>query len=125
MRFQRCGRCSYEATSRKSAAIRRRQAQERAALPLFASQIAAEQPSVEQVHERRRQAWAEQQDETRARRAAQWRRGRAELASLERDTREQLRDYWNRHRWLPGTPLSGRPAGRAGARDAPGTGVRG
>lgn len=105
MRFQKMSRHSYVPTSRKSAAILRRQAQDRAALPLFAEMIAAEQPSVDEVHARRAAAWEASEREDRARRAHDWRRARRSLREIEPiEMRERLRDFWDRHRWFPGTP---------------------
>lgn len=105
MRFQKMTRHAYVATSRKSAAILRRQANDRAALPLFAEVIAAEQCSVDEVHAQRAAAWAASELEDRARRARDWRRARRALCEIEpAEVRERLRDFWDRHRWFPATP---------------------
>lgn len=98
-------RHTYVPTSRKSAAILRRQAQDRDALPLFAEMIAAEQPSVDQVYARRAAAWEASEREGRATRARDWRRACRALREIEPIAmRERLRDFWNRHRWFPATP---------------------
>ena len=47
MRFKRYGRYPFNDTPRKRAAVLRKQRNEREALPLFADQIAGEQPSVD------------------------------------------------------------------------------
>lgn len=105
MRFQRYGRYAYAATPRKSAAILRSQRRERERYPLFADVIAHEQRPVEEVHNQRAQRWAEHEIQDRARRAADWRRARAELRAVEPPAlRAQLARWWNFHRWFPGVP---------------------
>lgn len=103
MRFKAYGRFTYTDTPRKRAALLRKQRIEREALPLFADQIAAEQPGVDDVMATRAARNAKQQAETRSRRAADWWRARNRLASYPFPVREALRAYWQRCGW-PGDP---------------------
>jgi hypothetical protein len=104
MRFKRWPRSDYEATARKSAAILRKQRLECAAYPLFADQIAAEQPDVQHVHAQRAMRWRRSEARDRAWRAGRWRKARAWLNRYPEGTRVQLLDFWNRHRWFPADP---------------------
>lgn len=104
MRFSRYERFEFNDTPRKRAHVLRRQRNEREALPLFADQIAAEQPDVDVVMEARRNNWRRHEQTDRDRRAEKWRQGRARLAAYPIEIRGRLLNYWNNHRWLPGTP---------------------
>lgn len=104
MRFKRYIRTDYEITDRKRLAAARKQERERDALPLFAQEIAAEQPAIDDVMARRVETWARTQKDQRARRAAQWRRARRRLDAYPAATRALLLRTWNQHRWMPGDP---------------------
>jgi len=104
MRFTRYGRCEFTDTQRKRAAIRRKQRREREALPLFAEQIASEQPAEDDVMARRQTEWEAHTRRQRDRQAQDWRRARARLHAYPADVRRLLLNNWNHHRWLPGTP---------------------
>lgn len=104
MRFTRYGRCEFTDTKRKRAAIRRKQRREREALPLFAEQIASEQPAEDDVMVRRQTEWEAHTQRQRDRQAQDWRRARGRLQAYPVDVRQLLLDNWNHHRWLPGTP---------------------
>ena len=103
MRFKRDIRHDYGVTDRKRLAAARKQRQEREALPLFAEQIAAEQPSIDAVMAGRVDRWEAAQDAKRKRLADSWRAARRRLAALPEPTRSRALAYWNGHRWLPGT----------------------
>lgn len=105
MRFAKTARWpGFTDTSRKRAALRRRQRLEREKLPLFADMVAAEQPSEDEVMAARAERWEIMEEEQRAAKAAKWREARARLNSLGGNLRAVVLDYWNQHRWLPGEP---------------------
>ena len=104
MRFKRWSRIDFNDTSRKRVAVARKHAAECNAAPLFAEQIAEEQPSVDAVMSSRRSSWDAQDAALRVRRAFKWREGRLALLDFPEDVRRQLLAYWNAHRWLPGDP---------------------
>lgn len=93
----------FNDTSRKRAACARAQRREREALPLLAPLIAAQQPAIEAVMAQRAARWIEDQKQYRARRAADWRRARARLASYGPEIRPKLLAYWQGCKW-PGDP---------------------
>lgn len=95
MRFKRCPRHPFTDTARKRSAVLRKQAKERAALPLFAEQIEAQQPGVDAVMQARGKAWEATEDRDRAGRAATWRQGRAQLARYPDRIRHKLRIAWD------------------------------
>lgn len=98
MKFKSYGpRCPFEDTPRKRAAARRKLARERAALPLFADQIAAEQPSIEAVMELRATHWARREQEMRDFRAGQWRKIRAMFYALSPAQRDAVRAAMDRY----------------------------
>jgi hypothetical protein len=86
----------YEVTPRKLSALARRQRAEREALPLFAEQIAAEQPSAAEVMAQRSTQWTRAFRRDRDRAAEQWRRGRRELRAL--PSAAHMVSYW-REEW--------------------------
>lgn len=104
MRFSRLGRITFQWTSRREAAYRRKLAAERAAMPLFSDLIAAEQLSVADEAARRVQQAAEAEASRRAHRAKKWREARRRLQCLPDGVRQAARRRWQNHRWLPGTP---------------------
>jgi hypothetical protein len=105
MRFKKRERYgAFEDTSRKRAAAGRAQQKQRNALPLFAEQIAADQPSIDQVMAERAAQWEKTEAQQRASRAAAWREARRRLAGFNDATRAVVLAYWNGHRWLPGDP---------------------
>ncbi len=105
MRFKRLPRYEFIDSTRRRAAVLRKQAKERESCPLFAEQIAEEQPEVDAVMEARRVAWVEQEARDRQRQADDWRRGRAKMRQYPESIQAALMFYWNNHRWLPGTPV--------------------
>ena len=95
MRFIKSTRHPFTDTSRKRAALARKQKAEREALPLFADQIAASQRSTDDVMQARAEAWAISQHQTRMRRAANWRKARREIDAMPPRMRTKLRAAWN------------------------------
>lgn len=95
MRFKRPPPYEFTDTSRKRAALRRKQRREREALPLFAEQIAEEQPSENEVMARRAVASATQEARWRDDRAAQWRKARRMIDALPADERRAVRRVWD------------------------------
>ena len=95
MRFKRWERHPFTDTSRKRAALRRKQQRERDALPLFAAEIAEAQPGEDAVMEARAVAWAAQEVRDRERRAQNWRRARQRLAALSHNEQAVLRQAWD------------------------------
>jgi hypothetical protein len=81
-------------TPRKRAAYHRKQCLERAALPLFAEAIAERQLGVDEEMVRRTGWWERQQQDTRDRRAEDWRRVRARLFAREAAQRGTIRALW-------------------------------
>ena len=94
MRFKRYPKHVFEDTPRKRAALRRKQQREREALPLFAAQIASEQPDEDSVMAERAQRWDRTEDNWRKERAEKWRRGRAIIASYSHNEARALRHAW-------------------------------
>lgn len=105
MRFKRCKRHSFTDTSRKRAALRRKQRLEREALPLLADLVAEAQPSEDEVMSARAVQWLEQERRSRARRADRWCEARRRLSGFSANERAVLRDAWNRAPY-PADPLS-------------------
>jgi len=89
-------RCPFVDTPRKRAAAVRRQARERAALPLFADQIAAEQPGIDAVMSDRAARWARTEQAMRDFRAGQWRKIRAMFYALSPARRDAVRAAMDR-----------------------------
>ncbi|WNL48441.1 hypothetical protein RKE25_22185 (plasmid) [Dyella sp. BiH032] len=104
MRFKRRDRFAFSDTPRKRAALERKQRQERESLPLFATQVAAEQESADDVMAARAQSWERAEREGRSRDAADWRRARAKLAGYPVVVANALRAYWKINQW-PGTAI--------------------
>jgi hypothetical protein len=106
MRFTRRERFGeFQWTSRKEAAARRSLKREQERLPLFAAQIAEEQPSIEEIRRRRTIAWTDSEQTWRQLKARHWRQARSRLR-LEPVARQKIMlEYWNTHRWYPGDPL--------------------
>ncbi|WP_241136648.1 hypothetical protein [Achromobacter insuavis] len=103
MRFTPFGKHEFQDTQRKRAALARKQANERAAYPLFAADIAAEQHSVDQVMADRGRLWSAQLASDRARACNSWLTARRLLRSYAQVERAALYRYWQTCRW-PGTP---------------------
>jgi hypothetical protein len=95
MRFKSWPRHAFTDTPRKRAALRRKQRMEREALPLFADQIANEQPSEDQVMQDRAKAWSEQEVRGRGERAGKWREARRMIDSMPEDERRAVRRAWD------------------------------
>ena len=104
MRFKRQPRHEYEDTRRKRLAALRWQQRERDRFPLLAAEIGRKQPGIDAIMAGRVDQWAETQQATRDRKAAQWREGRKAVDQMDPDTRRAVLAYWNGHRWLPGDP---------------------
>ena len=79
MRFSRRPRCEYTVTDRKRAAAVRLHRRHREKLPLLAPLIAETQPSIDHLMTIRVANWIVLEQESRDRRAAQWREARALL----------------------------------------------
>ena len=100
MRFSRGFRVTaYEPTSRKLAAVKRRQRLDREKFPLFADEIAEGQTDPEQVLIDRAIHWVERQQARRDYLAQQWREARAQLRALPDDRRAAFVRYWNRSKY--------------------------
>ena len=84
----------FEDTSRKRAALSRKQRLEREALPLFSDQIAVEQPAVDAVMHERAIDWMDAQRARRRDRAARWRDVRWRLFALDGALRAKVRRLW-------------------------------
>lgn len=104
MRFNRMPRYGpFEDTRRKRAALARKQRLEREKFPLFAEQIAEQQPDADTVMAQRAVMAERQEQENRRKRAANWRRARAKLYSYGDNIRPILRRLWKECPY-PGTP---------------------
>lgn len=103
MRFDRFGQYEFQDTDRKRGALRRKQARERAAYPLFAAEIAAEQRSVDLVMADRARRWTVQYARDRARICRGWLVARRLLRSYAQAERRAICAYWQVCGW-PGTP---------------------
>lgn len=89
---------------RQRSAVLRAQQKERDKAPLFAADIAAMQPTVDEQLDANRKAWWEWQMERRAYLAQNWRRARARIAAIEDDKRRlRIRELWNDAPY-PGSP---------------------
>ncbi len=106
MRFQKTHRHEYTDSNRKRAAVVRRQKREQDALPLFAEQIASEQPSVDAVMVARIASAATSQQKHRNWLARKWREQRQRLNRIPEPDRSAVLDHWNGHKWFPGHPIS-------------------
>lgn len=95
MRFKRQPRFAFTDTSRKRAALRRKQANERDALPLLAQIVAEAQPTEDEVMTARAAMWTKTERESRATRAGKWREARAQLDALPAPERPALRHAWD------------------------------
>jgi len=105
VRFIRYERHEFVWTPRKQAAAARRLQRERDAAPLFADLIAAEQPSLEEIHRARVAAVVKTERQARQRLAAAWRKVRAQVWEIPSRDRAALLAYWNEHQHFPGTPF--------------------
>lgn len=103
MRFERTGHYEFRDTARKRQAFERKNRKEQERYPLFAELIASEQHDVDTEMEMRRVGWDRRQVSERARRASDWIRARAKLATYPDDERRELLAYWQRCGW-PATP---------------------
>lgn len=95
MRFKKWPRHAFTDTHRKRVALRRKQRLERESLPLFAEQIAEEQPSEDRVMQDRAKAWSDQELRDRQARADKWRDARRRIAALSDDDRRAFRRVWD------------------------------
>ena len=103
MHFQRYGKFEFRDTALKRAALARKQKKEREAFPLFADEIAENQPSADAEMQRREELWSNSQAKDRHRRAEKWQEARAKLRSYPEQERCKLLAYWNK-RIYPGAP---------------------
>nr|WP_191856495.1 hypothetical protein [Agrobacterium tumefaciens] len=85
----------FQDTSRKRAALARKQRLEREKLPLFSAQIAEQQKDADTVMGERAAKWAVWQQDHRDKKAALWRKARARLFAYGDNVRPRLRDLWN------------------------------
>jgi len=95
MRFKTWPRHTFTDTSRKRAALRRKQRLEREALPLFAEQIAETQPSEDQVMQDRAVAWSAHEVRDRRERAEKWRKARRLIDAMPEAERRTVRRAWD------------------------------
>lgn len=86
----------FRDTDRKRAGVLRKQRAERDAYPLFATQVAAEQPSVDSVMEKRRVLAMSSLTSQRDFNAKWWRKARAKYFELSQEEKAQVRDRWQR-----------------------------
>lgn len=92
----KCWPCHpFTDTSRKRAALRRKQRLEREALPLLADQVAEAQPSEDDVIQSRADQWAVHEDRGRSRRARKWLEARARLDAMSANEGAVLRRAWD------------------------------
>lgn len=104
MRFKRWPRIeAFEDTNRKRAAAARSQQKARDKLPLLSAIVAEQQPTIDDVMTTRAARYVKSQQAARDKRAADWRRARARLASYGDNARASLLAYWQRNKW-PGDP---------------------
>jgi len=104
MRFKRWPRVeAYRETPRTRGAVALSQQRQRDKLPLLADLIAAEQPSIDEVIEKRQDAWPKWQQDTRNHRAASWREARRGLEAYPLITRHAICRLWNAAPY-PGDP---------------------
>lgn len=87
---------ALEWTSRRAAALRRKQRLEREALPLFAAQVAARQPSEDDVRAARQAAQDRWHREARDYAASVWRDARRRLRALPSEVAAAVLAVWNR-----------------------------
>lgn len=95
MRFKPWPRHAFTDTPRKRAALRRKQRLEREALPLFAEQIAEEQPTEDEEMANRGVAWETHEQRDRNRRAARWRKARCLIEALPAAEQNLVRRAWD------------------------------
>ncbi|WP_432816576.1 hypothetical protein [Sulfitobacter sp. JB4-11] len=95
MRFKKTPTFEFTDTPRKRAALRRKQRRERDALPLFAEQIAAAQPSEDEEMSRRADLSHAQEIRWRSDRAAKWRKARRMIDSLPAEDSLAIRRVWD------------------------------
>lgn len=95
MRFKKTPTFAFTDTPRKRAALRRKQQRERDALPLFAEQIAEEQPTEDEEMARRAVLSDRQEARWRSDRAAEWRKARSMVESLPDEDRRAIRRVWD------------------------------
>lgn len=94
MRFQKTPHHPFTDTSRKRAHVLRRQKAKQEALPLFAEQVAAEQPDVDEVMTERAHRWAKAEALHRQFIARSWREVRRKFYSLDEPTRRGVFTAW-------------------------------
>ena len=85
----------FQDTSRKRAALARKQRLEREKLLLFSIQIAEQQKDADTVMTERAAKWAVWQQDHRDKKAGLWRKARARLFAFGDNVRPRLRYLWN------------------------------
>lgn len=103
MRFDRYYKGEFADTERKRAALKLRQRREVAALPLFAEDVKAAQPTIDSIMQDRSTRFAQGLAIDRKRVADKWLCARYLLSKLPTSDAQMLRDYWQNCKW-PGTP---------------------
>lgn len=105
MRFKKYERHPFTDTSRKRAALARKQRLERETLPLLAEIIRSQQAPADQIMADRAAHWIAREQASRDRRAALWRRARRILQEMPDARRRAVLAFWNPHKWFPGDPV--------------------
>ncbi|GEM_PF-4959917 len=96
MKFFKTGRHGpFQDTSRKRAALARKQRLEREKFPLFSAEIAEQQKDADTVMQERAVKWDIWQQDHRNKKAALWRKARARLFAYGDNVRPRLTELWN------------------------------
>lgn len=99
MRFTKSPlRFEYKMTDRRIAAARRKLERQVAAMPLFADEVRASQPTPEQVVDAANEGWKKACANLRRHEAESWLKGRDRLRKLPAEQRAALLAEWNASR---------------------------
>ncbi|MBV7300228.1 hypothetical protein [Enterovibrio paralichthyis] len=104
MKFNRYIPFNFKWTSRKAAAAERKLAKERECMPLFAAEIAENQPSLDAIRSQRESYFCQREIDDRLQRAKEWRHARSLLFALPYSHRAVIRFWWNSHAFLNHEP---------------------
>ena len=104
MRFDPYGRFEPTWTARKLASAERRLKQEREAFPLFADDIAAMQPTIEAIRDKRLMLANKTMADQRQQLAINWRNVRVKVLAIPAPDRLMLLAYWKKSPY-PGKPF--------------------
>ena len=96
---------SFQDTPRKRAALLRKQKKQQEAFPLFAAEIAENQPSADEVMKERAIEWDQDEIRWRAFIAKQWREVRGRFYALPAESRYRLRQHASECSFGPFTPV--------------------